>query len=226
MVCESSFKVGIIDFDRTLVNTDVAQVNAMVSALDSKGLSLPPYTNPNAYAATHPDEFYRCYAPGIGLKEMRRAQDNAFLQNIHQTKLVSGVHLALEQMKHGGLNLVLWTRRTVGLEELMEEHRLRRYFVEVVDGWFDPQKPKPDAIYYVAKKSGRPTSELVVVGDSVAEAAPARLAGAHSVTIYGIYGDSPSDHPEICMAKGFTKTVMKRNLGEAADYIMRYPNSH
>jgi phosphoglycolate phosphatase len=80
--------------------------------------------------------------------------------------------------------------------------------------WGGPKKPAPDALLHIAESLGRPPSEGVMVGDSVADLEAGRAAGM--TTVAALYGYRPAAELE---AAGPDHTLAR--LGELPELLAR-----
>jgi HAD superfamily hydrolase (TIGR01509 family) len=88
--------------------------------------------------------------------------------NAHMIQPYDGVSALLENLRHRGLQVAIWTGRDrLTTEALLREHKLEGYFAAVVCGDDLPtHKPDPEGLREILRGLGVQPQETVFVGDA------------------------------------------------------------
>ncbi len=121
--------------------------------------------------------------------EARQLFDQFYTETHHQlSHLYHDVTQTLERIKQLGIPMAIVTNKpSKFVPEILEQHGIADYFVEVLGGdAFDKKKPDPIALQFLADKFKVKASEMLMVGDSKNDILAAKNAGCIS---YGLtYG--------------------------------------
>ncbi len=116
---------------------------------------------------------------------------------IHQNALFRGIADVLHALKQEGYTLYVATSKpTVFAKEILEEHALDKYFVEIVGCNLDNSRSdKTEIIGYIVQKYGLDTSQCLMIGDTKFDIVGAKNHQMLSVGVTYGHGDFSQHQP-------------------------------
>lgn len=172
----------IWDFDGTLLNTYPAMVKAFYKTcqdykfpadediiLEKMKISLQTVLDYYSHRFTFPPSFLNDFQKNRDLIEKQEVEPYSDTKSI------------LEQIQlSGNFNYVV-THRGESTMELLNQHQLEHYFIEVImkEKGFE-RKPSPDSINYLIKKYELNRDETIMIGDRIQDIEAGRAAGIHT----------------------------------------------
>lgn len=176
------FKSFIWDFDGTLLNTYPAMVKAFYKTcqdhnipadedliLEKMKISLQTVIDYYSQRFTFPPSF---------LNDFQKNRDLIEKQEVEPYSDTRGI---LEQIQLSGNHNYVVTHRGESTIELLKQHQLEHYFVEVVmkEKGFE-RKPNPESINYLITKYELEQNETVMIGDRIQDIEAGKSAGIHT----------------------------------------------
>jgi phosphoglycolate phosphatase len=128
-------------------------------------------------------------------REARRLFDQFYAETHHQlSRLYPNVVDTLARLHDAGIPLAIVTNKpSMFVPEILEQHNIKDYFVEVLGGdAFEKKKPNPIALNHLMEKYSINPEQMLMVGDSKNDILAAKNAGCHSFGLtYGYNHGEP-----------------------------------
>lgn len=185
------------DLDGTLTDSVRLVVDTMNAVISRHGGPLMPYDQLGAMTGLPLDAMFRLAWPDIADEHVARYR--AEYREIYDevaipaTKLYRGARATLRAFHRAGLLQATVTgKRAADCERILRGLGLRRD-IDVYLGGDSAARPKPapDLAALAMQRLGVAPAEAVVVGDSMADIAMGRAAGAHTIQVLWGYETAP-----------------------------------
>jgi phosphoglycolate phosphatase len=128
-------------------------------------------------------------------REARALFDTYYKETHHQlSSLYPNVVTTLAALHQAGIPMAIVTNKpSVFVPEILEQHNIKHYFVDVLGGdAFEQKKPNPVALNHLMDKHQIKPEQMLMVGDSKNDILAARNAGCHSLGLtYGYNHGEP-----------------------------------
>jgi phosphoglycolate phosphatase len=128
-------------------------------------------------------------------REARALFDKFYAETHHQlSSLYSNVVSTLAALHEAGIPMAIVTNKpSVFVPEILEQHKIAHYFVDVLGGdAFEQKKPDPVALKHLMDKHQVKPEQMLMVGDSKNDILAAKNAGCHSLGLtYGYNHGEP-----------------------------------
>lgn len=161
----------LFDLDGTIIEPKEGIVNSIRHAADLMGAVMPSEEELHQFIGppimdSFQEKLKLNYAQALeAVSHFRRYYAET---GIHQNALFRGIADVLHALKQEGYTLYVATSKpTVFAKEILEEHALDKYFVEIVGCNLDNSRSdKTEIIGYIVQKYGLDTSQCLMIGDT------------------------------------------------------------
>lgn len=201
MTCRSPGRLIVFDVDGTLVDSQHLILAAMTQAFADCGIDLPPRDTvlgviglslPQAMAVLAPDQpdaapaLAQAYRDSFYIR--RQAGDSA--------PLYPGAFAALQRLaaEPGTLLGVATGKARRGLDHVLDQHALARFFVTLQTADDHPSKPHPAMLAAALDETGCVADRAVMIGDTEYDIAMGRAAGMTTIGVAWGYHPTPRLH--------------------------------
>ncbi len=188
------------DLDGTLTDSVQLVVETMNSVIAAHGGPPLPYEKAGALTGLPLDAMFRLAWPDIVAADVERYRDEYRAQYaavaIPATRLYRGARTALRDFHAAGLLQATVTgKRAADCERILRGLGLKRDIDLYLGGDSAPRpKPAPDLAELAMSRLGVSPEESVVIGDSGADLAMGKAAGAHTIQV--LWGFSRARLPD------------------------------
>lgn len=193
----------VFDLDGTLVDTAPDLLRALVATLDIEGLPHPPLGQVKRMVGGGVRMLVEraSIAAGARFSAERLDQLTTAFIGFYKVGIASrsraypGVTDALTALAEAGAKLAICTNKRTDLAaQLLEELKLASRFSAIVgpDAVKD-RKPHPEHFRAAVSRAGGTVRRALMVGDSIADVAAAKGAGAPVIVVRFGYGDEPPE---------------------------------
>jgi phosphoglycolate phosphatase len=188
-----SYKLLVFDWDGTLMDSEARIVACMQAALVESALTLPTVDAVRDIIGLGLREAVRILVPGAeeGLVEQifdgyRR---HFFSDRVPDSTLFPGVEETLERLDRAGYLMAVATGKgRRGLDKVLDETRLGRYFVATRCADETYSKPHPEMLNQLIDYAGVSAAETVMIGDTEYDLQMALNSGTASIAVcYGVH---------------------------------------
>jgi HAD superfamily hydrolase (TIGR01509 family) len=185
------------DLDGTLTDSVRLVVETMNSVIAAHAGPLLPYEKVGELTGLPLDAMFRLAWPDIGAADVERyrieyrARYDAVA--IPATRLYRGARATLRDFHAGGLLQATVTgKRAADCERILRGLGIENDIDVYLGGDSVPRpKPAPDLAKFAMSRLGVAPEESVVIGDSVADIAMGKAAGAHTIQVLWGFSRSP-----------------------------------
>ena len=190
----------LFDLDGTIIEPKEGIVNSIRHAADLMGAVMPSEEELHQFIGppimdSFQEKLKLNYAQALeAVSHFRRYYAET---GIHQNALFRDIADVLHALKQEGYTLYVATSKpTVFAKEILEEHALDKYFVEIVGCNLDNSRSdKTEIIAYVLKKYGLDTSQCLMIGDTKFDIVGAKNHQMLSVGVTYGHGDFSQHQP-------------------------------
>ena len=190
----------LFDLDGTIIEPKEGIVNSIRHAADLMGAVMPSEEELHQFIGppimdSFQEKLKLNYAQALeAVSHFRRYYAET---GIHQNALFRGIADVLHALKQEGYTLYVATSKpTVFAKEILEEHALDKYFVEIVGCNLDNSRSdKTEIIGYVVQKYGLDTSQCLMIGDTKFDILGAKNHQMLSVGVTYGHGDFSQHQP-------------------------------
>ncbi len=177
----------IFDWDGTLIDTESVICQSVQQACESLGYPVVDQGRIRAGVGLGPEKVYQHLFHGVDNIDydlFRKTYRSFYLQN--KVTLYPKVYESLMNLHQHGFKLAIATnKRTVTFEPEFENSKLSEFisFWACADMAISKPKPEPDMLLCAADAINLSLDEIIMVGDTVYDAAAAQTAGCR---MYGL----------------------------------------
>jgi len=190
----------LFDLDGTIIEPKEGIVNSIRHAADLMGAVMPSEEELHQFIGppimdSFQEKLKLNYAQALeAVSHFRRSYAET---GIHQNALFRGIADVLHALKQEGYTLYVATSKpTVFAKEILEEHALDKYFVEIVGCNLDNSRSdKTEIIGYIVQKYGLDTSQCLMIGDTKFDIVGAKNHQMLSVGVTYGHGDFSQHQP-------------------------------
>jgi phosphoglycolate phosphatase len=190
----------LFDLDGTIIEPKEGIVNSIRHAADLMGAVMPSEEELHQFIGppimdSFQEKLKLNYAQALeAVSHFRRYYAKT---GIHQNALFRGIADVLHALKQEGYTLYVATSKpTVFAKEILEEHALDKYFVEIVGCNLDNSRSdKTEIIGYIVQKYGLDTSQCLMIGDTKFDIVGAKNHQMLSVGVTYGHGDFSQHQP-------------------------------
>lgn len=190
----------LFDLDGTIIEPKEGIVNSIRHAADLMGAVMPSEEELHQFIGppimdSFQEKLKLNYAQALeAVSHFRRYYAET---GIHQNALFRGIADVLHALKQEGYTLYVATSKpTVFAKEILEEHALDKYFVEIVGCNLDNSRSdKTEIIGYIVQKYGLDTSQCLMIGDTKFDIVGAKNHQMLSVGVTYGHGDFYQHQP-------------------------------
>jgi HAD superfamily hydrolase (TIGR01509 family) len=188
------------DLDGTLTDSVRLVVETMNWVIAAHGGPVLPYEKVGELTGLPLDAMFRLVWPDIGAADVDRYRTEYRTQYesvaIPATRLYRGARTTLRDFHAAGLLQATVTgKRAADCERILRGLGLKQDIDVYLGGDSAPRpKPAPDLAQYAMSRLGVSPDESVVIGDSAADLAMGRAAGAHTIQV--LWGFSRAALPD------------------------------
>jgi phosphoglycolate phosphatase len=190
----------LFDLDGTIIEPKEGIVNSIRHAADLMGAVMPSEEELHQFIGppimdSFQEKLKLNYAQALeAVSHFRRYYAET---GIHQNALFRGIADVLHALKQKGYTLYVATSKpTVFAKEILEEHALDKYFVEIVGCNLDNSRSdKTEIIGYIVQKYGLDTSQCLMIGDTKFDIVGAKNHQMLSVGVTYGHGDFSQHQP-------------------------------
>jgi HAD superfamily hydrolase (TIGR01509 family) len=188
------------DLDGTLTDSVRLVVETMNSVIAAHGGPLLPYEKAGALTGLPLDAMFRLAWPDIDGSDVERYRVEYRTRYdavaIPATRLYRGAQTTLRDFHAAGLLQATVTgKRAVDCERILRGLGIEKDIDVYLGGDSVPRpKPAPDLARHAMSRLGASPDESVVIGDSAADLAMGKAAGAHTIQV--LWGFSRSSLPD------------------------------
>ena len=190
----------LFDLDGTIIEPKEGIVNSIRHAADLMGAVMPSEEELHQFIGppimdSFQEKLKLSYEQALeAVSHFRRYYAET---GIHQNALFRGIADALHALKQEGYTLYVATSKpTVFAKEILEEHALDKYFVEIVGCNLDNSRSdKTEIIGYIVQKYGLDTSQCLMIGDTKFDIVGAKNHQMLSVGVTYGHGDFSQHQP-------------------------------
>ena len=190
----------LFDLDGTIIEPKEGIVNSIRHAADLMGADMPSEEELHQFIGppimdSFQEKLKLNYAQALeAVSHFRRYYAET---GIHQNALFRGIADVLHALKQEGYTLYVATSKpTVFAKEILEEHALDKYFVEIVGCNLDNSRSdKTEIIGYIVQKYGLDTSQCLMIGDTKFDIVGAKNHQMLSVGVTYGHGDFSQHQP-------------------------------
>ena len=184
-----TLKLVIFDVDGTLVDSQADILSCMAQAFAAQGLDSPSRTKVLSIVGLSLPQAMHLLAPEADQARLVNDYKAAFaaqrMSKTHKSVLYPGAHATITRL-HSEPDILLGVatgKSRRGLDALLAEHALERYFVSTQVADTHPSKPHPSMILTALSDTGVDATDAVMVGDTTFDRDMAHAAG---VTFVGV----------------------------------------
>ena len=193
-------KYLLFDLDGTIIEPKEGIVNSIRHAADLMGAVMPSEEELHQFIGppimdSFQEKLKLSYEQALeAVSHFRRYYAET---GIHQNALFRGIADVLHALKQEGYTLYVATSKpTVFAKEILEEHALDKYFVEIVGCNLDNSRSdKTEIIGYIVQKYGLDTSQCLMIGDTKFDIVGAKNHQMLSVGVTYGHGDFSQHQP-------------------------------
>jgi phosphoglycolate phosphatase len=190
----------LFDLDGTIIEPKEGIVNSIRHAADLMGAVMPSEEELHQFIGppimdSFQEKLKLSYEQALeAVSHFRRYYAET---GIHQNALFRGIADVLHALKQEGYTLYVATSKpTVFAKEILEEHALDKYFVEIVGCNLDNSRSdKTEIIGYIVQKYGLDTSQCLMIGDTKFDIVGAKNHQMLSVGVTYGHGDFSQHQP-------------------------------
>ena len=190
----------LFDLDGTIIEPKEGIVNSIRHAVDLMGAVMPSEEELHQFIGppimdSFQEKLKLNYAQALeAVSHFRRYYAET---GIHQNALFRGIADVLHALKQEGYTLYVATSKpTVFAKEILEEHALDKYFVDIVGCNLDNSRSdKTEIIGYIVQKYGLDTSQCLMIGDTKFDIVGAKNHQMLSVGVTYGHGDFSQHQP-------------------------------
>ncbi|MDQ2912212.1 MAG: HAD family hydrolase [Chloroflexota bacterium] len=199
-VAGSHLRAVLWDLDGTLTDSVHLVVETMNSVIAAHGGPPLPYERVGELTGLPLDAMFRLVWPDIGAADVERYRSEYRMLYdavaIPATRLYRGARTTLRDFHAIGLLQATVTgKRAADCERILRGLGIKKDIDVYLGGDSAPRpKPAPDLAQYAMTRLGVSPDETVVIGDSPADLAMGRAAGAHTIQV--LWGFSRSRLPD------------------------------
>ena len=199
-VAASHLRAVLWDLDGTLTDSVRLVVETMNAVIAAHGGPPLPYEKVGELTGLPLDAMFRLAWPDIGVADVERyrVEYRARYETvaIPATRLYRGARTALRDFHAAGLLQATVTgKRAADCERILRGLGIKQDIDVYLGGDSAPRpKPAPDLAQYAMSRLGVSPEESVVIGDSAADLAMGRAAGAHTIQV--LWGFSRAALPD------------------------------
>ena len=185
------------DLDGTLTDSVRLVVETMNSVIAAHGGPLLPYEKVGELTGLPLDAMFRLLWPDIGDADVERYRVEYRTQYdavaIPATRLYRGARTTLRDFHATGLLQATVTgKRAADCERILRGLGIKKDIEVYLGGDSAPRpKPAPDLAQHAMTRLGVSPEESVVIGDSAADLAMGKAAGAHTIQVLWGFSRSP-----------------------------------
>ena len=185
------------DLDGTLTDSVRLVVETMNSVIAAHGGPLLPYDKVGELTGLPLDAMFRLAWPDIGAADVDRYRIEYRTRYdavaIPATRLYRGARTTLRDFHAAGLLQATVTgKRAADCERILRGLGIKKDIDVYLGGDSAPRpKPAPDLAQYAMSRLGVAPEESVVIGDSAADLAMGRAAGAHTIQVLWGFSRTP-----------------------------------
>jgi HAD superfamily hydrolase (TIGR01509 family) len=185
------------DLDGTLTDSVRLVVETMNSVIAAHGGPLLPYEKVGELIGLPLDAMFRFAWPDIGAADVERYRIEYRTQYdavaIPATRLYRGARTTLRDFHAAGLLQATVTgKRAADCERILRGLGIKKDIDVYLGGDSTPRpKPAPDLAQYAMSRLGVAPEESVVIGDSAADLAMGKGAGAHTIQVLWGFSCAP-----------------------------------
>ena len=196
-VAASRLRAVLWDLDGTLTDSVRLVVETMNSVIAAHGGPLLPYERVGELIGLPLDAMFRLAWPDIGAADVERYRLEYRTQYeavaIPATRLYRGARTTLRDFHAAGLLQGTVTgKRAADCERILRGLGIKKDIDIYLGGDSVPRpKPAPDLALYAMSRLGASPEESVVIGDSAADLAMGKAAGAHTIQVLWGFSRSP-----------------------------------
>jgi HAD superfamily hydrolase (TIGR01509 family) len=196
-VAGNHLRAVLWDLDGTLTDSVRLVVETMNSVIAAHGGPLLPYEKVGELTGLPLDAMFRLAWPDIGAADVERYRVEYRTQYdavaIPATRLYRGAWSTLRDFHTAGLLQATVTgKRAADCERILRGLGIKEDIDVYLGGDSVPRpKPAPDLAQYAMNRLGVSPEESVVIGDSAADLAMGKAAGAHTIQVLWGFARSP-----------------------------------
>ncbi|MDP9275441.1 MAG: HAD-IA family hydrolase [Chloroflexota bacterium] len=185
------------DLDGTLTDSVRLVVETMNSVIAAHGGPLLPYEKAGALTGLPLDAMFRLAWPDILAADVERYRDEYRAHYdavaIPATRLYRGARATLRDFHAAGLLQATVTgKRAADCERILRGLGIKKDIDVYLGGDSVPRpKPAPDLAQHAMSRLGVSPEESVVIGDSAADLAMGKAAGAHTIQVLWGFSTAP-----------------------------------
>jgi HAD superfamily hydrolase (TIGR01509 family) len=185
------------DLDGTLTDSVRLVVETMNWVIAAHGGPLLPYEKVGELTGLPLDAMFRLVWPEIGAADVERYRveyrTRYDAEAIPATRLYRGARTTLRDFHAAGLFQATVTgKRAADCERILRGLGIKQDIDVYLGGDSVPRpKPAPDLAQYAMSRLGVSSDESVVIGDSAADLAMGKAAGAHTIQVLWGFSSSP-----------------------------------
>jgi HAD superfamily hydrolase (TIGR01509 family) len=196
-VAAKPLRAVLWDLDGTLTDSVQLVVETMNSVIAAHGGPLLPYERVGELTGLPLDAMFRLAWPHIEAADMERYRIEYRTRYdavaIPATRLYRGARSTLRDFHAAGLLQATVTgKRAADCERILRGLGIKKDIDVYLGGDSAPRpKPAPDLAEFAMHRLGASPEESVVIGDSAADLAMGRAAGAHTIQVLWGFSRSP-----------------------------------
>jgi HAD superfamily hydrolase (TIGR01509 family) len=196
-VAAANLRAVLWDLDGTLTDSVRLVVETMNSVIAAHDGPVLPYERVGELIGLPLDAMFRLAWPDIGTADVERYRLEYRTQYeavaIPATRLYRGARTALRDFHAAGLLQGTVTgKRAADCEAILRGLGIKKDIDVYLGGDSVPRpKPAPDLAQYAMSRLGVSPEESVVIGDSAADLAMGKAAGAHTIQVLWGFSRSP-----------------------------------
>ena len=185
------------DLDGTLTDSVRLVVETMNSVIAAHGGPLLPYEKVGELTGLPLDAIFRLAWPNIGAADVERYRVEYRTRYdavaVPATRLYRGARMTLRDFHAAGLLQATVTgKRAADCERILRGLGIKKDIDVYLGGDSAPRpKPAPDLAQYAMSRLGVAPEESVVIGDSAADLAMGKAAGAHTIQVLWGFSRAP-----------------------------------
>ena len=197
VVAGNHLRAVLWDLDGTLTDSVHLVVDTMNSVFAAHGGPSLPYEKVGELTGLPLDAMFRLVWPDIAAADVERYRIEYRTRYdalaIPATRLYRGARTTLRDFHAAGLLQATVTgKRAADCERILRGLGIKKDIDVYLGGDSVPRpKPAPDLAHYAMSRLGVSPAESVVIGDSVADIAMGRAAGAHTIQVLWGFSRSP-----------------------------------
>jgi len=193
-----SFSTIIFDFDYTLADSSKGAVESINFALNELGF---PKAKPEEISKTIGSSLEETFLALVGQQHITKCEEfrRLFIKKADKVmadftfvyELVPGV---VQELRNNGCKLAIFSSKLrYRIEAILKRENLLSSF-DVIVGWEDVSKPKPDpeGLLTICQKLNTSVEKSLYIGDTVTDAVTARRAGISFIAV--LSGVTPQEN--------------------------------